>query len=200
MTTPRMRRALPATLLAALLTPGLAACGDDANSNARTGATTTEADPTTAAEEAAALTVTDPWVKATDETMTAAFGTLVNDSGTDVTVVGAEVTGAGMVELHETVQNDDGSMAMQAKEGGFVVPAGGELALEPGGNHIMLMELDGAYEAGTTLTLTLELADGSTADVEATVKPFDGADENYQGGGSETDSEMDSEMDMGGDS
>lgn len=193
--THRLTRSLPAAVLAALLLPALVACGEDeAGATDASDASSQDA----GADEAAALSVTDPWVKATDESMTAAFGTLVNDSGTDITVVGGEVAGAGMVELHETVQNDDGSMAMQAKEGGFVVPAGGEHVLEPGGDHVMLMELSDAYEAGTTVTLTLELADGSTSEVEATVKPFDGADEDYQGGGSETGE--DAEMDMGGDS
>ena len=36
---------------------------------------------------AESLTVQDPWVKAADEGMTAAFGVLVNDGDADVTVV-----------------------------------------------------------------------------------------------------------------
>ena len=47
-------------------------------------------------------------------------------------------------------------------------------------------------EEAETVTLTLTLDDGSTTDVEATVKEFTGADENYQDGD-------DSGMDMGSD-
>ncbi len=166
---------LSAVLLCGLLAPALAACGSDDPKAAESSApTTTEAD---------ALTVTDPWVKAADSGMTAAFGTLVNDSDEEIDVVKAETDVNAMTELHETVENADGSMAMRPKEGGFTIPAGGEHELAPGGDHIMLMELAKPVAAGTTVTLTLTLGDGSTKELEATVKPFDGGDEKYQSGG-----------------
>ncbi|MEQ6903193.1 copper chaperone PCu(A)C [Nocardioides sp. YIM 152588] len=191
------KKHLPAALLAALLVPGLAACGSDDDGTAAD--TASAAAPAGAAADA--VTVTDPWVKAVDGEMSAAFGVLTNDSDADVTLVSAETEVSGMVELHETVQNDDGSMAMQAKEGGFAIPAGGEHVLEPGGDHIMLMGLTGALEAGTTVTLTLTFDDGSTTELEATVKPFDGADEEYQDGDDSHDMSDDAsdDMDMGGD-
>ncbi|WP_370290990.1 copper chaperone PCu(A)C [Nocardioides sp.] len=196
-----MKKRLPAAVLAAALLPALAACGSDdspgaadAPSSAATGgsASTGGAASTggsAASGQAASLTVSDPWIKATDatpdgEAMTAAFGTLTNTGSEAITVVGAATKAAGLVELHETVQNSDGSMAMQPKKGGFVVPAGGSLTLEPGGNHIMLMDLTASLAAGEVVPVTLTLDDGSTAVIEATVKPFEGADEKYQGGGS----------------
>ncbi|WP_436701576.1 copper chaperone PCu(A)C [Nocardioides sp. BYT-33-1] len=176
-----MKKHLGAAVLTAVLLPAMAACGgsDDARDPA---ATTRTADAADAAGNAA-LSVTDPWVKAATDGMTAAFGTLVNDSTDDVTVVSATTTAAASTELHETVENEDGSMAMRPKEGGFVIPAGGSLTLEPGGDHLMLMGLSAPVEPGTTVTLTLTLGDGSTVPVEATVKAFDGADEQYQNGG-----------------
>lgn len=173
-----MKKHLTAAVLAAALVPALAACGsgsDDARDQAPTSGNSPAAK--------AALTVTDPWVKAAPSGMTAAFGTLVNEGSSDVTVVAATTSVNDTTELHETVENEDGSMAMRPKEGGFVIPAGGSLALEPGGDHLMLMGLTEPVEAGTTVTITLTLDDGTTTDVEATVKAFDGADEKYQNGG-----------------
>lgn len=184
-----LKKRLPAAVAAAVLVSALAGCGSDDTESATdtTGSSSASADSGGETEaEAAAVSVTDPWVKATDEDMSAAFGVLVNEGDSDVTLVGATYEGAGqsevMVELHETVQNDDGSMAMQAKDGGFVIPAGGEHLLEPGGDHIMLMALTAPLEAGDAGTIVLEFADGSTSEVEATIKPFDGADEQYQDG------------------
>lgn len=187
---------LTALLSTAVLAVGLSACGADETTDSA-GDPSASASPTTstAADEAASLTVEDPWVKSAAEGMTAAFGTLVNDGDSDITVVSATSDITDMMELHETVENSDGSMAMQPKDGGFTVPAGGEHELAPGGDHLMVMGLTRAIEPGETVTFTLTLDDGSTTEVEATVKDFTGADEEYQNG---EDSGMD--MDMGDDS
>ncbi|MCR1784378.1 copper chaperone PCu(A)C [Nocardioides carbamazepini] len=183
-----MKKHLCVAALTAALLPAFTACGGSDDARDAAPATTTDAtdatgSPTAGAAGATDLSVTDPWVKAAPDGMTAAFGTLANDGTDDLTVVSAHTAAATSTELHETVENEDGSMAMRPKEGGFVIPAGGSLTLEPGGDHLMLMGLSAPVEPGTTLTLTLTLGDGSTATVEATVKAFDGADEQYQNGG-----------------
>lgn len=139
------------------------------------------------AVESDSVTITDAWVKSADEGMSAAFGILSNDGDTDVTLVSASTEASPMVELHETVMNDSGEMIMQPKEGGFVIPAGGTFALEPGGNHIMLMGLTAPIKAGDEVTFTLTFSDGSTYTFTAPAKDFSGANENYEGG----------DMDMG---
>ena len=73
-------------------------------------------------------------------------------------------------------------MVMREKDGGFVIPAGGKLALEPGANHIMLMGLSGPLTAGSDVTFTLTFSDDSTYEVTAPVKDYSGANENYEGG------------------
>ncbi len=179
------------------LSLALTSCGSDTAPDTASDTSSDTSDSTssvTDAAEADGLTITDPWVKAVDDGMTAAFGTMVNSGDTDVVVMSATADVSDMVELHETVQNDDGSMAMQPREGGFEVPAGGDHELAPGGDHIMMMGVTRPLEPGETVTLTLTLADGSTTDVEATVKEFTGADENYQDG---EDSGMDMDEDSG---
>ena len=172
------RRTLAAVALAgALTTLGLAGCGTGEATTA--GAAATPAPPASAA--AAALVVKDPWVKATEAgAMTAAFGTLVNDSGADVTIVSAE-SPASPMELHEMTMQD-GQMLMRPKQGGFVVKAGSTHELGPGGDHLMLMKPAAAIEAGDEVTFTLKLADGGTVSFTAIAKPFAGAGESYDPG------------------
>lgn len=128
------------------------------------------------------VTIDDAWVKSADEGMSAAFGTLVNSGDDDVTVVSVTSDASTMLELHETVENEAGEMVMREIDGGFVIPAGGELALEPGGNHIMLMDLTAPLTAGDQATFTLTFSDDSTYEFAAPVKDYSGANENYESG------------------
>ncbi|WP_062313299.1 copper chaperone PCu(A)C [Demequina rhizosphaerae] len=128
------------------------------------------------ASSEASLTVEDPWVKTVESGMTAAFATLTNTTDADLTVVAASSDAAPMIELHEVVDGD-----MQEKDGGFTVPAGETLTLQPGGYHLMLMGVEEPIVAGDEVAFTLELEDGSTVGFTATAKDFDGANEDYDG-------------------
>ncbi|WP_428965812.1 copper chaperone PCu(A)C [Micromonospora fluostatini] len=177
-----VRRPLrPAVLLAAaVLAVSVAGCGSsDDGAPAAPGSAPAA---TSAAPGAAAgvLGVRDPWVKAADTGMTAAFGTLVNDGDTDVTLT-AVTTEVSPMELHEMTMKD-GKMVMQAKEGGIVIKARSEHLLEPGGDHLMLMDLREPVRAGDELTFTLTFADGRTQTFTAVAKPFTGAQESYAPG------------------
>lgn len=141
-----------------------------------------------ASQSTAALTVTDPWVKAAEDGMSAAFGTITNTSDQDVTIMSASTPASPMVELHETVMGSNGTMQMQEKPGGFVIPAKGKLVLEPGANHIMLMGLTKPVKAGDDISFDLKLKDGSTVTFTAQGKDFVGANENYTSGDEPTDS------------
>lgn len=146
---------------------------------------TDDTDTTTAAaaDTAASTTVTfdDGWAKATGTEMTGVFGTITNPGDTDLHLIGVDSDLGGSAELHETVPGASGMM-MQEREGGFVIPAGGELVLEPGGNHIMLMELGRPITTGQQITLTLEF-DGAEQDVTVSARDFRGGEEEYVGGG-----------------
>ena len=159
-----------ASLAAALLLP-LAACSSDPSAPSSGGASDGGG---TSAE---GLTLVDPWVKAAEEGMTSAFGTLTNATGRALQLISASTPSAGMVELHET-------MGMQEKEGGFPIPDGGELVLEPGGDHLMLMDLSAPLRPGDEVELTLQCEDGTELVVTATVKDFAGAQEHYEPEGS----------------
>ena len=69
------------------------------------------------------------------------MGPLINKAGLDKV--------AAMVELHE-MSMVDGAMAMQAMPDGLVVAAGRGKVLEPGGYHVMLMDLKQPLAKGAT--------------------------------------------------
>ncbi|MEU8664159.1 copper chaperone PCu(A)C, partial [Actinoplanes philippinensis] len=168
------RRTVASIVLAGVLTAGsLAGCGG-ADDTTRTGGGTTPS-PAASATAAAALTIKDPWVKAAPAgEMTAAFGTLVNGTGADITVTAVE-SPASPMELHEMAMQD-GKMVMRPKEGGFVIKAGGAHELSPGGDHLMLMKPAAEIKAGDEVTFTLKLTDGTSVPFTAIAKPFAGAE------------------------
>lgn len=136
-------------------------------------------DDTPAAES---LTVSSAWAKAADSGMTAAFAELENTGDTDLHIVSAASTVAGSTELHEMAPGDGGTMVMRETEDGFVVPARSTHALEPGGDHIMLMGLLEPITPGTDVVFTLTFDDGSTTEFSAQVRDFSGAQEEYAPG------------------
>lgn len=135
-----------------------------------------------ASTQAEALTVTDPWAKAAKEGMSAAFATLSNASTQPIELesVTDEEHGASM-QLHE-MEGEGTEMLMQQMEEPLVIPAGQEVQLEPGGNHIMYMGLDHPLVAAEVSTLRLHFADGSTKDVDFAIRNYDGANESYHEG------------------
>jgi copper(I)-binding protein len=151
----------------------LAGCGTDNPPPAATNPTTAAAEPATS--------VQDPWAKAADSGMTAVFGTLVNPTGSNLTVVSATSTVSKTVELHE-VADVDGKAVMREKDGGFVIPANGRHELKPGGDHLMLMALTQPVRPGDEVTVTLSLKDGGTLSFTAIAKEFAGGKENYRPG------------------
>ncbi|MFI2650725.1 copper chaperone PCu(A)C [Micromonospora fulviviridis] len=175
LTTVAGARRRPAILLAAAaaaLAVGVVGCG----SSDRPSAQPSPSASVSASAATGVLGIRDPWVKAADKGMTAAFGTLVNDSDTDVTVTAA-ATAVSPMELHEMTMKD-GKMVMQPKQG-IVVMAHSSTTLQPGGEHLMLMDLKQPVEAGDELTFTLTFADGKTQTFTAVAKPFTGAQESY---------------------
>lgn len=133
-----------------------------------------------------AVETADLWVKSSEMSMaggmTAVFGTLTNTTSSDITLTGAATEVAGLVEIHEMAMID-GEMKMQELDGGLVIPAGQSVVLEPGGNHIMLMELSTAIEAGQEISVTLNFDGAESLTLTGIVaKPSEGGDEEYHQG------------------
>ncbi|MFF5206100.1 copper chaperone PCu(A)C [Streptosporangium sp. NPDC000396] len=177
-----VRRALSAGLLAALATTSVSACGAQSTSKVAAPASgSTAAAPASPSATAPPLTITDPWVKTTKEGMSAAFGTLVNNTDADVTVVSGASPLSPKIELHEVVESK-GKMVMRPKEGGFVISARGTHQLQPGGDHIMLMGVTEEVKPGAQIPFILTLQNGEKLEFTAVGKDFAGGKEDYQPG------------------
>jgi copper(I)-binding protein len=135
-------------------------------------------------------------VRARTALASAGFGAvyldITNDTDTDDELVGGTVdeSVAGAVELHETRPMGSGSESagddMAMTEGGdammsgmegmemvevaaIAVPAGETVSLEPGGLHIMLIDLVDDLVDGDEFDLDLEFAEAGTRTVTVTV-------------------------------
>lgn len=151
----RLRPGAMAWLVVAGLAAGLAGCGKEP-----VGTTPTEA----------GLTVADPWIRAAPPTARVLAGYMVVDNpGTQAaTLVGAASPLAGMVEIHETVVTD--GVASMEHRPELVIPAGGQLVLEPGGAHLMFMQPSAVPGEGETVPVTLRMGDGRSLEIDFAVR------------------------------
>ena len=164
---PRPRFALRSVALVAVAALSLAACGgDDAASEPAE----------TEASAGVEMSIADAWSRqpAAGQSVSAAYGILSNPGDVDVTVVSASSPISTRVELHETLVDDDGMMSMVEREQGFVVPARGEFAFEPGGPHVMFLDIDAAsYPDEVEVTLEFDRVEPLTFMAE--VRAIDGS-------------------------
>ena len=190
MTTTPIRRPLRLLAVAALVAAPIAACGDDDDGASTT--TTSESSGTTEA----AITLDGAWARTSPAMATAGavYVEITNDGDTDDALVGVAVdpSVAAKAELHETTAADDsmgdgmdddgqgsgttmgedmggGMMEMQPVDE-IPVPAGETVALEPGGYHIMLLELAAPLEVGATIEVTLTFEGAGEVVLEAEVR------------------------------
>jgi len=122
------------------------------------------------AGEAEDLKIEDAWVRALPPTqkVTAAYLTVSNPGPAAVTITGGKADLAAEVQIHST-REIDGYTRMERLQQ-LEVPAGGSAQLEPGGTHLMLMQLQRMPAAGEQLNLCLTLSTGESICTEATVK------------------------------
>jgi copper(I)-binding protein len=127
--------------------------------------------------------VTSAWARDTapSQTNDAVYLTVVNGTGTAVTLTGASVpaTIAKSAALHKTTTGmSDSSTTMGMDEDmttmtevkSVNVPAHGTFTFKPGHYHIMLEDLAGALTAHQTFPITLTRGDGATLRATVTVR------------------------------
>lgn len=169
-----------AALTAALLiVPATAGCSTESASDDSAHDHGAGAESVTGAG-AESVTVSDQWVKAADDGMTAVFGTFHNDGHHDARMVAATSPAAVTVELHEVVTDATGSSTMREKSDGFQIPAGGSHELVPGGDHLMLIDVTEPLLAGNDVSVVAVFDDGSAMPFTAQVRDFAGGDESYE--------------------
>ncbi|RZJ96962.1 MAG: copper chaperone PCu(A)C [Brevundimonas sp.] len=143
-----MKRLAPLMLLA------LAACGS----------------PAAKPSQATKVEVTDAWCRATPNGAPTGgcFVTLTSIGGDD-RLVRVSTDRAQTAQIHE-MSMDGGVMKMAELPGGLPLPDGRPQALAPGGDHIMLVGLNGPLVAGETVSLALTFEHAPEMGVRAQVR------------------------------
>jgi hypothetical protein len=84
-------------------------------------------------------------------------------------LVAIESDATGSSELHESMKMGPRGMTGMKRLDGIDVPANGEVAFAPGGNHVMLFGLSGQVKAGSKLPLSVRFEKGQPLTVDAKV-------------------------------
>jgi protein SCO1/2 len=117
----------------------------------------------------APIRVRGPWARpAAAGATSAVYLTLENRGRVDDALVGAASAAAGRVEVHRTSM--DGGVMRMRPAGDVATPAGGAIAMEPGGLHVMVMDLRRDLVPGQSLPVTLRLARAGELTVRAVVR------------------------------
>ena len=120
----------------------------------------------------AQVSVKEPWVRATVARQQATGAFMQLHSPTATRLVGVSTPLTPVAEVHEMALHGDVMRMRQVST--LDLPAGKTVALQPGGYHLMLMNLSAQVKEGQTvpLTLTFEDADGKreTVQVQAPVR------------------------------
>src|SRR5574341_309851 len=117
------------------------------------------------------ITIQDPWVRPalTPGGNAAGYMVIRNGGPGDDALLEVRADFAVSAELHQTMQME-GDMASMQPVDRLEIPAGGQVALEPGGYHIMLIGVDESIEPGATVTLTLVFEQAGEVQVQAPIR------------------------------
>jgi copper(I)-binding protein len=112
--------------------------------------------------------LSDAWARpgAAGET-SAAYLTIANDGAESEVLTGVDCPSIAVCELHQTMV--EGDMVHMEPQDRFEIPAGGQISLQPGGMHIMLMNLSSDLAPGDWVSLVLHFENAGDMPVEAEV-------------------------------
>lgn len=110
-----------------------------------------------------------PWARASLSGVRNAivYGTLVNDGPAALSIVSGSTPVASRVEFH--VHAMDGSVMTMRQLDSIDLKPGEQAKLQPGGLHIMLIDLKQVLKQGDSFPLTLVAHDGTTLKIDVKV-------------------------------
>lgn len=94
--------------------------------------------------------------------------TITNKGDADDRLIAVSTPVAGTSQIHEMKMEGD-VMRMKELPDGLVIPAGETVKLEPGGYHLMFMELKAPLVEGQSFVVTLTFEQAGTVEVEVEV-------------------------------
>jgi copper(I)-binding protein len=122
---------------------------------------------------AANISVTDIWARSTVPGQQVSGAYMQIQSDVDARLVGVSSPAIPRVEMHE-MKMDGGMMKMREVKA-IELPKGKTVSLQPGGYHVMLMDLKKPIAAGDLIPLTLVVESGGnkqTIEVKAEARPM----------------------------
>ena len=125
--------------------------------------------------QAGDLKISAAWARAMLPNQPAGAGylTIVNGGEEADRLLAASSPVAGRVEIH-TMEIVDDVMTMRPVDGGLEIPAGGTVVLEPGGLHVMFMQVEEPFAEGATIAVTLEFEKAGAVELALPVRPAGG--------------------------
>jgi len=131
------------------------------------------------AHEKRDVTITQAWIRSSEYSdhvggMTGIFARIKNNTNHEVILLGGKTRTAPMVQTHEVVGG-----IMRQKSGGIVIPAGKTVTLQPGGLHVMIMDLKRAIRSGARVHFTFAFKGARSQTILLLAKPAAAGGENY---------------------
>lgn len=105
------------------------------------------------------LEIAGAWSRATVKTAKVGAGYLIirNQGASADQLVSATTEMAGRTEFHQMILAND-VMQMRPIDGPIDIPVGGEIMFEPGGQHLMFLDLKSPFVEGAVVTVRLKFA------------------------------------------
>jgi copper(I)-binding protein len=108
-------------------------------------------------KKAQGLQIVDPWIQATTDQNALLFLKIANPSNKPDELI--DVTTNSSVRSELQAPEVDNSVTYVKKVGFIMIPPKGNKLLEPGGNHIMLMQLNRHLAPGDSVEVTFKFKD-----------------------------------------
>ena len=121
------------------------------------------------------LVIGHPWSRPTSSGMPTgvAYLSITNNGLRDDTLIAARTPAAARVEFHRSTLAD--GMARMRPTGAVVLPPGVTIHAEPGGLHLMLVDLKAPLVAGALVPLVLTFRSAGDVTVQLEVESREGA-------------------------
>ncbi|HVG35503.1 MAG TPA: copper chaperone PCu(A)C [Pyrinomonadaceae bacterium] len=127
------------------------------------------------------VVIREAWIQEMppSQKITAAFMLIENHNAAEISLLSASTDAARVVELHEMLV-EEGMMRMR-KVDAINVPAGGVVKLEPGGYHLMVIDLNRELKAGAQVRVTLQFSNRIEKTINVPVKNRESMSEEGEG-------------------
>lgn len=179
-----MKKLLTPVFLLLGISLALSACGSDDSAG----------DSTSTAGNSPTVEISDAWARATTPTQDsgAIYMTIESEAGDTLTGARVPTSIAGKTEIHESAEMEEPAASEESMEqdgsgdsesmdesGAMMgmtpveeieIPAGESVALEPGGYHMMLLDLKDQIKAGEKIPVTLSFENAGEVKVQAVAR------------------------------